>query len=87
MLDLAEGRIYFQRSIIGLQRCWVETASNLAESTLGPSIVFADRTACDGQLFMNNEEWEEVMRREETTSEELIGVYDAVFILESSAGK
>lgn len=76
----------FQRCLFRLQTQREDIFEKTA-GLIGPDqvLIICDRGAMDGKAYLDDEEFSGMIQSEGYTEEELIGRYDAVFHLESSA--
>lgn len=85
-LGTREGRVNFQMSVIDVQTQLEQCFYRLARNTRVPSVLICDRGTMDGKAYIDEDEWQEVMRRKGRNQVELReGRYDAVIHLVTAA--
>lgn len=85
--DLAssEPRIAFQSALLKLQLQLEESLAAIARANGAPAILLCDRGTMDGKAYLSDDEWREVLSRNQLTEETCQHRYDCVLHLVTAA--
>lgn len=77
--------IEFQKIVLSHQ-LHTEYLAEVAAKTMGSdnTIIIYDRGTLDGYAYVNNEEWDQILKESKVSRRELLASYDAVLYLEGS---
>ena len=81
------GQKAFQKNLLLLQLAKEKYYTEMARHLKNDSIMIFDRGALDGKAYLSAEQFEEILEETGLSEESLISSYNALFYLESPAGK